>query len=301
MAVNPNPKLDPSLAPASSRPAGDKLQGEPRKQSFWNRRFLIPIAVLALGLAFNLATHLTAEVLWFEKLGYLSALLVRLRMQVGLWAIAFFTSAIFLWGNLGLTDRLKWHKIDRETPTPRSKLSPNLSSVRSKPARKTLQFSIALTILLPLIFALSTLVGIMLVHYTKVALEVWQPNYNLPSTTPSLPSPFNPIALVSALPRQVANVESLLSWSLASVVGTALLLLANSRWCLRVFAIAMSLIFGFVISGNWSRVLLFFNNISFARSDPIFNHDISFYLYKLPLWQLAYFWLGGLSLYAFAA
>ncbi|MDY6783447.1 MAG: UPF0182 family protein [Cyanobacteriota bacterium] len=302
MALNPKPKIPPSPNAASSPQAGQNLEQTPQKtKSFWDWGFRIVVVILAVAFTINLAAHFTAEILWFEKFDYLSAFLVRCRTQFGLWAIAFFTSAIFLWGNLILTDTLKWNKIDLVEPTPRPRIYPGLVPTESKPSSRNLQFPIPLTVLLPLILTLCILVGLMLVHYAQVALEVWKPDYNLPTTTPSLPSPFNLVALVTSLPRRVGGIESLASWSIASVVGTVLLLLANPRWCLRVISVAISLIFGFVISGNWSRLLLFFNETPFERTDPIFNLDIGFYLYKLPLWQLLYFWLGGLSLYGLIA
>ncbi|WP_225907373.1 UPF0182 family protein [Leptolyngbya sp. BL0902] len=35
----------------------------------------------------------------------------------------------------------------------------------------------------------------------------------------------------------------------------------------------------------WERVLRFLNPSDFGQADPIFNHDIGFYLFRLPLWQ----------------
>lgn len=254
-------------------------RGGQNPKSFWNRGFRLLVVLVGLWLAFDLVAHLSVEILWFQKLGYLATFLVRFRTQFGLFAIATATSAAFLLGNLHLSNRLKWG------PTPPESKILNL------------QFPMGLKVLFPFVFGLCVLVGLMLVHYSQVAFEVWRPKFNLPSITPSLPSPFNITALIEELPKHVSGVESLLSWSLVSVVGTVLLLLASSQGCLRLFSVAIGLIFGFVISGNWTRILLYFNEISFNQPDPIFNQDISFYLYKLPLWQLVYFWLGGLSLY----
>ncbi|MEY3297237.1 MAG: hypothetical protein RLZZ597_497 [Cyanobacteriota bacterium] len=36
---------------------------------------------------------------------------------------------------------------------------------------------------------------------------------------------------------------------------------------------------------TWEQVLRFLNPSDFGQTDPIFNHDIGFYLFRLPLWQ----------------
>jgi uncharacterized protein len=296
--------------PQSTPPNQGRVQ---KQKSVWSRGFRFAVILLGLWFAFNAIAHLTAEILWFQKLGYLSEFLLRFRTQVCLLAIASGTSVAFLLGNLHLAERFQWEPPPESKINPRSvsalersskiATSPNREWIirRSKSKIQNLQFPIGLKILLPLVLGLCSLVGLMLVHYSQVAVEVWQPKFNLPEVTPPLPSPFAINALIEALPKQLTGMESLLSWSLLSVVGTVLLLLANSQWCLRVFAVVMSLTFGFVISGNWTRVLLYFHEISFDWEEPIFSQDISFYLYKLPLWQLAYFWLGGLSLYGLVA
>ena len=39
---------------------------------------------------------------------------------------------------------------------------------------------------------------------------------------------------------------------------------------------------------NWERLPLFLNPISFDLSDPLFGYDISFYVFRLPMYQAAY-------------
>lgn len=49
---------------------------------------------------------------------------------------------------------------------------------------------------------------------------------------------------------------------------------------------AIALIFGLVAAGNWQAVLNFFSQTNFGAADPVFNKDISFYVFTLPIWQL---------------
>ncbi|MBD2577430.1 UPF0182 family protein [Oscillatoria sp. FACHB-1406] len=278
----------PSTIPPNPRPL----------RSYRARGLLVVALVVGLGLAFELVANLTVDILWFHKLGYLETFLTRFKAQVGLFAIAATLSAIFLEGNLQLANDFKWQDlVPRSSPKASPIPTGNYRSVRPK----NLQFPMGLKFLLPFVLLLCIFIGLMLVHYSQVALQVWEPKFDLPSITPTLPSPFNLNAILTQIPDKAYKNGLLTSWSLVSIAGTILLLLASPRWCLRVFAIAMSAIFGFVLSGNWTRILLFFNEVAFNQTDPIYGRDIGFYLYQIPVLQLIYFWLGGLSLWGFTS
>ncbi|MGF1677197.1 MAG: UPF0182 family protein, partial [Rivularia sp. (in: cyanobacteria)] len=49
------------------------------------------------------------------------------------------------------------------------------------------------------------------------------------------------------------------------------------------------------------NVLEYFHANSFNVSEPLFNRDISFYVFSLPIWELLQFWLLGLFLLGIAA
>lgn len=53
--------------------------------------------------------------------------------------------------------------------------------------------------------------------------------------------------------------------------------------------IAVSLMFSYNIASTyWYRILQFSNSVDFNSADPIFNKDVSFYVFKLPLIQSIY-------------
>lgn len=56
-------------------------------------------------------------------------------------------------------------------------------------------------------------------------------------------------------------------------------------------ALLMSALFAFALSGQWNEILLFFNGQSFGLPDPIFGRDVSFYMFRLPVYRLAQGWL----------
>ena len=55
----------------------------------------------------------------------------------------------------------------------------------------------------------------------------------------------------------------------------------------------LAFVFGSILSGQWSNLLLFLNAHSFGVIDPIFNEDVSFYVFSLPVLRLAQTWLLG--------
>ena len=48
-------------------------------------------------------------------------------------------------------------------------------------------------------------------------------------------------------------------------------------------------------------VLQYFHAVSFNRTEPLFNQDISFYVFSLPIWEMLEFWLLGLFIYSIVA
>ncbi len=53
------------------------------------------------------------------------------------------------------------------------------------------------------------------------------------------------------------------------------------------FSAFFSLYFAAMISGSvWLKGLMYFNNTAFDKADPIFNQDLGFYFFKLPLYKV---------------
>jgi len=57
--------------------------------------------------------------------------------------------------------------------------------------------------------------------------------------------------------------------------------------------LALAIIAGLILSGDWQRVLFALHQVPFGVSDPVFHHDVSFYVFTLPLLQDLLGWLGG--------
>ena len=48
---------------------------------------------------------------------------------------------------------------------------------------------------------------------------------------------------------------------------------------------------GLIGLANWDGMLRFFNQEAFGATDPIFNLDIGFFVFSLPIWHFVRFWL----------
>src|SRR5689334_1139789 len=50
-------------------------------------------------------------------------------------------------------------------------------------------------------------------------------------------------------------------------------------------AAVLALVFAISSANNWLDWLTFFNAGSFGIRDPLLGHDLSFYIFRLPIWQ----------------
>jgi uncharacterized protein len=282
-----------------------------------NKTFRFVTLLLGLWFAWDLISHLVAEVLWFNEVGYLSAFLKRLQTQFGVGLVVCTTSAVFLLGNLFLANRLKY-----SDSSLLAKIAPKELSVSRQGFSKTnLQLyketqpirvgtgsalreeveksSIGLNLrsLLVVVFFLSLVVGVMLLHYGKIAVSLWHSGVSFLNVTPPLPTPFNWTS-VQALVQQPQTTQI---WQLGVLVAIAITLIVKTRFGLSAIASVLSLFFAFVLSAQWSRILLYFHPIAFNAKEPLFGRDISFYIFSFPVWQLLDFWLRGLFLFGLVA
>lgn len=54
---------------------------------------------------------------------------------------------------------------------------------------------------------------------------------------------------------------------------------------------AIAILMGLMAAGNWEQLLLFVNRVPFNVTDPLFNRDIGFFVFVLPVWQALHSWL----------
>lgn len=258
--------------------------------------FKILGSLFGLWLAFELLSHLVVESLWFQEVGYLNPFLKRLLWQLGLFCVITGFSLGFLLNNLHQAQCYQWHSIPELPPFEKRRRRGNKSSrtQESYEASFPESRSFGLSWLLTLVFFLGTLIGLMLLYYSQVTYGIWTLDLTLPNITPPLPPPF----YFNSIPELFSKISQY-SWKFGVIGGLILLTLLRKKFYLKTMAIIFSIIFGLVISGNWTRILKYFYSTPFSAVDPQFGKDISFYIFELPFWKLLNFWLGGLFLCGF--
>ncbi|XWK86642.1 MAG: UPF0182 family protein [Phormidium sp.] len=270
------------------------------------RRFAqVILWLLGLWLGVELLCRLIAEALWFAEVDYQPAFWVRLFTQLGLWAIALF-SVSFLLFNLNIAERHRYLTPNSSPPEPRKSnlaLTPNswLLELRKPPLTtkpkiedEQRSFSFGFRWLLTCTIGLSLLVGLLLFHYATVAFNYWQPNVDVTAVSNTIPAHFD----VSSVWKSWRNSSN---WQLIFLPVISLLIIIKPRVVLKAIAILISISLGMVLSAQWIKFLEYFQAQAFGNTDPIFNRDIGFYIFGLPIWELSEFWLVGLFGYAFIA
>lgn len=272
---------------------------------FWKWCFRLLIVLLGLWLLLTLGSRIGAEIFWFQEVGYLQLFLLRLVTRGALWVFVAGVSATYLLGNFVIAQRLKYpqslkiEQVRREEAKFSSELKNFLSplylrrdEIRTPDARSFKP--LRLRWLLPLALTLSLLVGLILAHYGQIGLSYW----HSPINRASLPVPllFRP-EIIWQLGKQVLSQV----WYLGLVAGVAIAILIYPRLLLAAIAIIFSIGLGWMLSQHWAKVLQYFHPTRFNSTEPLFNRDISFYIFSLPVGELLEFWLMGLFLYGFVA
>ena len=210
----------------------------------------LKFALLLLGILIiaALIIVLSAEILWFQELGYLGTLSRRLLWEFALLVIVAGLSLWFVLGNLQLAERWKWPNKNSTRDVPQ--LSAEAGIPNSRPLK--------LPWLLILVFGFNLMIGLMLLYYSQAAIRIWTPDFNLPQVIPPLPSAFNFRSLPRLLPQIAEN-----SWKFAVTALIFTLLAFKPQFWIRAIAIVFSLIFGMAVAGNWMRVLQYFYALPF--------------------------------------
>ncbi|MEM9907958.1 MAG: UPF0182 family protein, partial [Cyanobacteria bacterium P01_D01_bin.44] len=240
------------------------------KLRYW-RALVVAIALL---LGFDLVTYGIAEGFWFSSVDYFAVYWLRLQTQVGLGALAFLSSFAFTALNLSLSQRLSF------------------DDYCILPKAENLKSGLGLQRLLPLALGLALMVAVLLLYHGQMALVRWHTRPDNVSALPPLP-----LWLKWKTGWQILQQIAGQPWHGAFLLGVAIALLIYPRVFAALGAMAMSLSFGLVISGQWSRILTALTPTAFEQADPLFNNNISFYIFRLPVLELLEFWLTGLLLF----
>ncbi|MGH7998917.1 MAG: UPF0182 family protein, partial [Brasilonema sp.] len=98
---------------------------------------------------------------------------------------------------------------------------------------------------------------------------------------------------IQQIPLPIVQSILLLALTIAIII--------HHDFCLRAIALFICLLLAFLLSAHWDKVLQYFHATSFYRTEPLFQRDISFYVFSVPIWELLAFWLVGLFLFGVVA
>lgn len=255
-------------------------------------------------LGFEIFSKFVAESLWFQELGYFPVFWLRLKTKIILWIVVTLGTFLFFWGNLHLTQRLKFPSPPSRNsddllphPPPKNPLflsyfSPELSSVKLK-QKKTENITLSFPWSLILILSLSLLISLILIHYSTITLNHWRLDHEIHSLLFHNP-PFFQLDTLVQLWKQLSENQ----WLLLIAILISIPSLIKPTLYLKLLNVILSLQLGFIASHQWTTLLKFFNPIAFDKTDPLLTKDISFYIFTLPFLDLVIFWIITLFLYA---
>ncbi len=263
----------------------------PQSAKFPRRYLLVPIALLLLWLAIELVARLGAQLLWFEEVGYLPMYRLRLETQAALGVSAFVIAMMYLFGNLAIAQRLK--SLPPSTDTDRL---PASRSLVGNSASERMPLVSNLSWLVPVTIGLSLLMGTILAHYLQVAIGQSAIDPKLPNIAPPAPILFRPEASWHLVRHSIDRL-----W-IAAVMGMlALVTIVYPRILLSSISLVLSISIAWVYAQQWMRILPYFQATAFGDRDPVFDRDISAYVFGLPVAELVEFGLMGICLYGFVA
>lgn len=260
---------------------------------FWLQLLVLGLVVIGLG---EITSRLAVESFWFQEVGYGGVWSKRLVTQVMLAGLGFGISALFLAINLMIAQRFCFPDTSDDHP---SSPKPILGKMNLRP-------------LLIVIGIISLLISFMVLNYLQVSLYFLESGLKIPlvgeiSTVPGVTenyqvsnlSPFlpSPLQLIQPLWRNLWESK----WQFVLLIGIFAILLMKIQFWLKTFAFLISSFFAIILSLNWTKVLPFLHATSFEETDPLFHKNIGFYIFRLPVWEILDFWLGGLFLYSLLA
>lgn len=242
-----------------------------------------PWVILVMGglLIFQAVTYFWAEGLWFQDVGYSQVFELRVWTQVLLGIIAFTLSITTLWGNLALTKRF---------PTPPSSPMPAAAGKRDR------QPGLGLLSLLLVSSGLALVIGVQLLYLGRVVKSYWDLTSSVYNPSPPLPLWAKPDAIQAVLLQLITY-----PWQLAALLLVAIAFIFLPQFCTAIAAVFASVALGLALSEQWTKVLTAINPVAFGATDPLFENDISYYLFRLPFLEVLEFCFLSLILFTLAS
>ncbi|MEG4866177.1 MULTISPECIES: UPF0182 family protein [unclassified Microcoleus] len=257
------------------------------------RIYQLILLLVGLWLIFEFSSRIAAEIFWFQEVGYLQVLLLKLTTQGLLGTIAITVSSAFLLGNLALARRLQHPAEEIKSPGAAGLFTSPWANKTGKnydelPVAKS---QITFYWLLLVVFGLSSIATLTVIHCGLLAANSLT-YLGIGGNVPPLPIK---LGIESIQPGLVQLFSG--RWQLGLLVGTMLAVAIKPDFWLRAIALFLSVAIGIVAVSRWTNVLQYFHPTNFNTTDPIFNQNISFYVFIFPILELLSLGLTVVFLY----
>jgi uncharacterized protein len=290
------------------------MNSAPHKPILSKNYLIVILLLIALWLFFDVIAWFLVEVLWFDKLGYLSVFLLQLKTKILLFTTVFSISLIYLIKNFAIAQKLKNPYSLPDEPGRKKR------GIFTYPVKKVfvdndlskikLFLPLDFRLFFPIVLGLSALCGGIFFYYCRVFLIAFNLN-NISSHTNSnilsniATNIFNntsesiPLILKTGIIfRSFLQIFSN-PWLIGLLAIFMLVILVYSHFILRTVALLLTVFISTTVTCQWDTVLQSFQPTLFNNKDPLFNQDIRFYIFSLPIWEIVEFWLMGLFLLGF--
>lgn len=252
-----------------------------KRKSFPHLFLTLFIVLTVIVILVVLVSGITANLLWFQEVNYLSVFFTQAFTKIGLGISTFLISGTFVGINFILARR----QIDKQKII----ISQNNKLRSQSPVLK-------LNFLLLIIIFFTVLISAILFYLTVVFINLSDIAIELPNLKPTSSYPLQ----LHFLP----DLETLLSlpiWQvLLTIVFLSCILIFQTTLALNIIGIYYTIIIAVISSKYWFRFLHFFNSIPFQEQDAIFQKDLSFYIFKIPFLQVLSIWLESLFIMTIA-
>ncbi|MGL6283529.1 MAG: UPF0182 family protein [Microcoleaceae cyanobacterium] len=276
-------------------------------QARWQRNIVTgAIALLVLGFIIWSLVCLRAEAIWFTEVDFLPVFTRILITKFSLFIIVGILTSGFWLANLAIAERYRYNStnllvkdklVERQAMLviPLNKLQPiQDSNSPSSPINNILP-ALRLRSLLALTITLSSLISLIFVYIGEIVLNYWQSDFydSTPQALAQIPNVFDLSVIFSLLPRLLQQPQLLII-----SVGVTAAIMMRPLAVLRAIAIILSLSLSFILVHHWDKILQFIYATPFDNIEEVFNLDIGFYVFQLPVLQLASLTIFTMILYA---
>lgn len=250
---------------------------------------LILLALWGLAIGLDVIVRFSTNWLWFQEVGFTQLFWQRTGVQLLFGVLGTSITALVIGFNLHLARRKPFGSEPSIFPLPVVSLmlepeSPLGRQNLNHPRTKT-----NLPALIAIGVAIASILSLLFAQYGYPIADLWNDRDPRLSSDRGWMSYF-PLYLPIA---QIVQHW----WGIAIVLVLMSGILIRPRWSLNLGAIGFALGCGDLWANSWMRVLPAFAPTAFNITDPLFERDLSFYIFTMPALELLDVWWVGLVLW----